>query len=267
MILFHDLRASAAESPHPTEKIAARILYPSGQSDSPRTNARPALIDALGIPQGTKIAGRSLYVHAETRAILHATRSTRGATLMVTDPFCPNCAKQIALAGISRVIVDRHGFQKLYYHKNEAAFAELSHAILAWAGVAVFVAEDGRLERQTHNAPVIKAARKMEDRAELRVSGSWWGRRRLQARGIAFEGPAFTGKYDARIEAPVAALMAAKRKALLPKTLEPVFLSHWPDTPRAFVDALELSIDRWRVEQRPAPDWAKTLEEFGVRFL
>lgn len=263
---FHAVRQAAALSPHPTEKIAAQIVYSSGEAEEPRCNARPPIIEAMGIAPGTKIANRSLYVHAETRALLHARRSTRGATLIVTDPFCPNCAKQIAMAGIAKVVVDRQGFEKRYYQKNIAAFAELSHAILAWAGVAVYVAnEDGSSERLIHNAPVIKSAMKMKDVARLRVSGSWCGTRWIVKRGIAFDGPAFTHKYDARIEAATVAIMTAKRKGLLPKSLQPLTISEWPDTPRVFIDALELGIENWRVLGGEKPAWTAELPSIGIK--
>lgn len=261
---FAALHEHALTSLHYSEKIAAQILYPSSQLEDPCFNARPQLVDALGLGPKIKIAERSLYVHAETRALLHARRSTRGATLLVTDPFCPNCAKQIAWAGIARVIIDPHGFDKPYHHKNSEAFTNLSHAILAWAGVAVFVARGKHLERQVPNAPAIESMRRLDDTARLQVSGSWCGQRWIKARGVCFEGPAFTPKYDARIEAPIVALMKAKRKGLLPKTLETIVLSHWPDTPRSFIDGLELGLSRYKIVERNAPVWAADLTSIGI---
>lgn len=49
--------------------------------------------------------GRCIAVHAEANALLYCDATDRqGATLYVNGPPCPDCAKLIAAAGISRVV-------------------------------------------------------------------------------------------------------------------------------------------------------------------
>lgn len=42
--------------------------------------------------------------HAELNAIIFARGSCKGATIYITDPPCPGCAKAIRSAGITRVV-------------------------------------------------------------------------------------------------------------------------------------------------------------------
>lgn len=49
--------------------------------------------------------GKCISVHAEANALLYANRAdTRGATIYITDPPCPTCAKLLAAAGITRTV-------------------------------------------------------------------------------------------------------------------------------------------------------------------
>ncbi len=51
----------------------------------------------------------SYVIHAEVNALLHTNGlQTRGGTLYCTDSPCPDCAKLIASAGVSRVVYERH---------------------------------------------------------------------------------------------------------------------------------------------------------------
>lgn len=268
---FHALRQSAALSPHPTDKIAAQILYRDGMLDQAQTNARPDLIEAKGIPLGTKLVDRSLYVHAETRALIHAMRPTGGATLLVTDPFCPNCAKQMALAGIKRIVIDGAGFAKLYHVKNELAFRALSLSVAEYCGIAVYVTDDNgaTLTRLRPVTQVIQSRSKTEQRAALHTNGGWgrWVRRTIAVRGMAFHSNDFTAKYDPYVDAATHALMRVSALGLKPDTTQPLDLSHWPHNPRPFIDLLGAGIRTFRIKNGPAPEWAGSLSELGIEII
>ena len=94
-------------SPHPANKIAATVfgLDTTGQPFSvSRTNCWPqSIADRIGMD--ADIGDSSGTIHAETAAIF-AAPVTAGAALCVTDPFCPNCAKNIAEAGIRTIYID-----------------------------------------------------------------------------------------------------------------------------------------------------------------
>lgn len=48
--------------------------------------------------------GRCVAVHAEMNALLWARQSVAGATVYITDPPCPGCAKHLTAAGVARVV-------------------------------------------------------------------------------------------------------------------------------------------------------------------
>jgi dCMP deaminase len=126
-------------SPHPVNKIAA-TLFGADQSGHAfsisRTNNWAAKIKEK-IGTDTMIGSCSGTVHAET-ACIFAAPYTDGASLCVTDPFCPNCAKNIVEAGIKTVYIDHKGFDKDWMGRREEAFESLSLAICRKAGVAVY---------------------------------------------------------------------------------------------------------------------------------
>lgn len=62
-----------------------------------------------GLATYTEVPANSNYdncvsIHAEQNALLYAGASCRGATIYVTDPPCPTCAKLLRGAGITRVV-------------------------------------------------------------------------------------------------------------------------------------------------------------------
>lgn len=123
------------ESPHPTNKVAATILG-RGLRVS-RTNFWPdAILRAFGTE--TDIGNSSGTVHAETACILAATHATEGASLCVTDPFCPNCAKNIAEAGIRKIYIDHKGFDKDFFRRRSGHFETMSMQICEKAGISVY---------------------------------------------------------------------------------------------------------------------------------
>jgi deoxycytidylate deaminase len=126
------------ESPHPTNKIAASLF--NERTLISRTNDWPESIRAkIGTEQ--RIGNSSGTVHAEVRAILSFPLPTQNTSLCITDPFCPNCAKNIAEAGIKNIYIDHKGFEKDFFKRNDDEFAEMSLRIAARAGINVFKVE------------------------------------------------------------------------------------------------------------------------------
>lgn len=124
-----------ASSPHPDNKIAATLFGKDwGLS---RTNYWPApILRAFG--KDTDIGNSSGTVHAETACILESIQATDGASLCITDPFCPNCAKNIVEAGIKKIYIDHKGFDKDFFQRRSGHFDTMSMRICEKAGVSVY---------------------------------------------------------------------------------------------------------------------------------
>lgn len=126
-------------SPHNTNKIAAALfgIGPDGQPFCVRaTNHWPDPI-LHNIGEDTRIGECSGTVHAEMACII-SSPLTKGASICITDPFCPNCAKNMAEAGIKAVYLDHKGFSKDFAARRADEFLDLSLAIVARAGIAVY---------------------------------------------------------------------------------------------------------------------------------
>lgn len=122
-------------SPHPTSKVAASLFLPDRIIS--RTNNWPnKIVDLLGTD--TRIGNSSGTVHAEVQCIVDADFPTDGAGLCVTDPFCPNCAKNIAEAGIRHIYIDHKGFAKDFAQRRGDEFASMSLRIAARAGISIY---------------------------------------------------------------------------------------------------------------------------------
>lgn len=133
-------------SAHPSKKIAATLFGTDqeGQRFSiSRTNYWPDII-VVKIGIGHKIGSSSGTIHAETSCILAAPK-TMGAKICITDPFCPNCAKNMAEAGITHIYIDHKGLRKEWIAENQDAFNAMSLRICARAGINVY--EINRKER------------------------------------------------------------------------------------------------------------------------
>lgn len=128
------------KSPHPTNKIAATLfgVDPKGNDFSVlRTNHWPdPIYNKLGTSQ--KIGNSSGTIHAETAAILAASCATEGASICITDPFCPNCAKNMAEAGIKNIYIDQDGFDKDFFNRRGGHFDTMSMQICERAGINVY---------------------------------------------------------------------------------------------------------------------------------
>ncbi len=139
-------------SPHPTNKIAASLSGTEKNGHAfaiAETNFWPSSIEK-SFGRDTKIGNSSGTIHAETACILHSPHS-KGASVFMTDPPCPNCAKNIAEAGIKDVYIDHKGFEKDFAQRRGAEFQSMSMRIFAAAGIPVY-----ELRRKEQNiSPVI----------------------------------------------------------------------------------------------------------------
>ena len=127
------------DSPHAQNKIAATLfgVDSNGQEfDISCTNHWPeAIEEKLG--RDARIGNSSGTIHAETSCILRAPY-TDNASLCITDPFCPNCAKNIAEAGIKTIYIDHKGFQKDFFARRSNHFETMSMQICEKAGISVY---------------------------------------------------------------------------------------------------------------------------------
>jgi deoxycytidylate deaminase len=145
-------------SQHPTNKIAATLFHTEQGWSLSSTNHWPTLIDEK-IGRDTRIGNSSGTVHAETdclfQAAFHHNYATQGASLCVTDPFCPNCAKNMAEAGIENIYIDHKGFIKDFALRRGDHFENMSMRIAEKAGVNVY--EINRKDQSI--TPICHAAR------------------------------------------------------------------------------------------------------------
>ena len=135
------------QSPHPTNKIAASLF--NDRTLITRTNDYPSAI-LKNIGTETRIGNSSGSVHAEVNAILEFPMATHDASLCITDPFCPNCAKNIAEAGIKNIYIDHKGFEKDFFIRNDDEFEHMSLRIIARAGINVYKVE----RKENHITPI-----------------------------------------------------------------------------------------------------------------
>lgn len=122
-------------SPHPTNKIASTLFTDEGIVA--RTNSWPKKIaEVLGTD--IRIGNSSGTIHAEVNCLIDFPAATDGASLCVTDPFCPNCAKNIAEAGIKKIYIDHKGFDKDFALRRGSEFSNMSLQITARAGISIY---------------------------------------------------------------------------------------------------------------------------------
>ncbi|MBN8521825.1 MAG: hypothetical protein J0L77_08020 [Alphaproteobacteria bacterium] len=136
---MRETRAAAQASPHPVNKVAATVFGRDHSGhfwQSQHTNYWPSVIEEK-LGRDRAIGSASGTVHSETAAILSASHPTDGASICVTDPCCPNCAKNIVEAGIRHVYLDADGFEKDFYKRRAGAFNTLTLDVFRRAGVLV----------------------------------------------------------------------------------------------------------------------------------
>ena len=126
------------QSPHPKNKIAATIAKDDWNFSC--VNHWPAAIENT-IGREPDIGNSSGTIHAETACIFEAMRqgnATKNASIFITDPPCPNCMKNMAEAGISKLYIDHKGFDKDWAKRRGMSFENMSMRIADKAGIDVF---------------------------------------------------------------------------------------------------------------------------------
>ena len=158
-----------SSSEHPANKIAASLAG-TDQDGRPflitRANYWPdAIKNKIGA--NVKIGGASGTIHAETACLLGAPR-TDGASMFVTDPPCPNCAKNMVEAGVTALYIDHKGFEKDFATRRGEDFRGLSLTICEKAGINVYkiFRKEKRVEiifeAPAHYKPIVERMAKIE---------------------------------------------------------------------------------------------------------
>lgn len=126
-------------SEHPVNKISACLFSPfEKREELSSTNIRPAqLRNEFALNE--RIGISSQYLHAETATLFQSHASTDGMAIAVTDPFCPNCAKNMAEAGIRSIFIDSKGLDKDFAKRRGPDFESMSLTIALKAGINVFI--------------------------------------------------------------------------------------------------------------------------------
>ncbi|MBU6235860.1 MAG: hypothetical protein KGQ41_08445 [Alphaproteobacteria bacterium] len=127
-------------SEHQTSRVAACIFNPVQPEAAPfvAVNSRPACLKGH-LEWDARLGASSQFIHAELAAIAGFGGDLRGSHLCVTDPFCPNCAKNIAESGVRTVYIDHKGFQKDFIARNGDEFQSMSMLVAERAGISVYV--------------------------------------------------------------------------------------------------------------------------------
>lgn len=123
---------------HPTNKIAATIAG-EGWAFS-QNNQWPAIIEEK-IGRETDIGNSSGTIHAETACIFTTNQAeypTKNTSIFITDPPCPNCMKNMAEAGVSKLYIDHKGFDKDWARRRGDSFENMSMRVASKAGIDVF---------------------------------------------------------------------------------------------------------------------------------
>lgn len=128
------------KSPHPTNKIAATLFGTNKEGKEFAISCTNHWPDAIYEKIGTteKVGNSSGTIHAETACILNSPHATENASLCITDPFCPNCAKNIAESGIKNIYLDENGFDKDFFKRRGDHFDRMSMQICERAGINVY---------------------------------------------------------------------------------------------------------------------------------
>lgn len=124
---------------HEASKVAACAFHPA-HPEFPAVAAvspRPEVLKAH-FPWDARIGSSSQFIHAEIAALLQFKGPMRGAHICITDPFCPNCAKNLAEAGVRALYIDHKGFQKDFIARNGDEFKTMSMLIAEKAGISVY---------------------------------------------------------------------------------------------------------------------------------
>lgn len=126
-------------SEHATSQVAACVFHPASDArPSAAYNERPAPLKPH-YAWDDRLGASSQFVHAELAALSRFYGPWEGAHVCVTDPFCPNCAKNMAEAGVRAIFIDHKGFQKDFIERNGDEFKNMSMLIAEKAGISVYM--------------------------------------------------------------------------------------------------------------------------------
>jgi deoxycytidylate deaminase len=123
-------------SEHNKNKVAACIV--SGDQYIAKTNYRPEILKQH-FDAKDRIGSSSQFIHAEVACIFNAPFPTDGASIFITDPMCPNCAKAICETGIKHVYIDHKGMEKDFFLRRKDAFEQISVPLMEHAGIGVSI--------------------------------------------------------------------------------------------------------------------------------
>jgi deoxycytidylate deaminase len=138
-------------SEHAVNRIGACIF--NEQTNFTARNHRPACLHNH-FAWDARLGVSSQFIHAEMAAIAGFKGTLRGAHMCVTDPFCPNCAKNMAEAGVRSIYIDHKGFQKDFINRNGDEFASMSMLIAEKAGISVYMVN----RRESIITPILEQA-------------------------------------------------------------------------------------------------------------
>lgn len=132
-------------SEHNKNKIASCLF--KDDDFITRVNHRPDILKSNFTPD-IRIGRSSQFIHSETACIFDAQFTTDGASLCITDPMCPNCAKAICESGITHVYIDHKGLDKDFAIRRGDDFKSLSLLMMEKAGICVSILyrKDNRIE-------------------------------------------------------------------------------------------------------------------------
>jgi deoxycytidylate deaminase len=139
---FAEILQESHNSPHDTNKIAAGLLLESGALLSVQTNYFPDRIKD-NIDENGRFGNTSGSIHAETAVLLNFNQTQKrsipdNTAMLVTDPPCPNCIKNMIIAGIKNIYIDHDGFEKDFAQRRLDDFRNLSIPIATAHGVRLF---------------------------------------------------------------------------------------------------------------------------------
>ena len=125
---------AAQTSEHSTSQVGACLV--SGDISLARPNFWPKTVKTL-IGKDKNIGNSSGTVHAETACILDCETSVEGSFVFSTDPSCPNCAKNMAEAGVRHLYIDHKGFEKYFAKTRMKDFEDVTVPICRAAGMGI----------------------------------------------------------------------------------------------------------------------------------
>jgi len=123
-------------SEHNKNKIASCLF--TTNNNIARVNHRPDILKSKFTPD-LRVGKASQFIHSETACLFDANFPTEGASICITDPMCPNCAKAICESGITHVYIDHKGLDKDFAQRRGNDFQSLSLLMMEKAGIIVSI--------------------------------------------------------------------------------------------------------------------------------